>query len=89
MKRSCLVFACLLLLSSLWALSCCVHQKAAVLPSRIMPCDPALVKGTLPNGFRYLIMENKTPKDRVQIHLDVFAGSVLEQDCEQGLCSLS
>lgn len=83
MKRSIVVFGCLLAL--MWAVSSCIHRNAALSSGHISPCDPALVTGTLPNGFRYLIMENKTPKDRVQIHLDVFAGSALEQNQEQGL----
>ena len=49
------------------------------------PRDPALVQGTLPNGFRYLIMKNSTPKDRVSVHLNVFTGSVHERDDEQGI----
>jgi zinc protease len=47
--------------------------------------DPALVYGVLPNGFQYVLMENSTPKDRVSMHLNVFAGSVNETDGEQGV----
>jgi len=55
-------------------------------PSHIRkPADPALVSGTLANGFQYFILENTTPKDRVSVHLNVFAGSVHEQDNEQGI----
>ncbi len=49
------------------------------------PRDPALVQGTLPNGFQYLLMKNTTPKDRVSVHLNVFTGSVNETDREQGV----
>ncbi len=49
------------------------------------PADPALVHGVLPNGFQYVLMENHTPKDRVSIHLNVFAGSVHEIDEQQGI----
>jgi zinc protease len=49
------------------------------------PSDPALVSGRLDNGFQYFIMENTTPKDRVSVHLKVFAGSVHEKDEEQGV----
>ncbi len=47
--------------------------------------DPALVRGVLPNGFQYVLLENHTPADRVSMHLNVFAGSVHETDEEQGL----
>lgn len=46
--------------------------------------NPALVHGVLPNGFQYWIMKNATPKDRVNVHLNVFAGSVHETQEEQG-----
>jgi zinc protease len=50
-----------------------------------IPRDPALVQGTLANGFQYLLMKNTTPKDRVSVHLNVFTGSVHERDDEQGI----
>lgn len=50
-----------------------------------MPKDPALVHGTLSNGMQYLVMENKTPKERVSVHLNVFTGSVHETEQEQGI----
>ncbi len=50
-----------------------------------VPRDPALVHGVLPNGFQYVIMKNQTPKDRVSIHLNVFAGSVHETEEQQGV----
>lgn len=47
--------------------------------------DPAVVFGRLPNGFRYVLMENTEPRDRVSMHLNVQAGSLLELDDQQGL----
>lgn len=46
--------------------------------------DPAIVYGVLSNGFQYILMENALPEDRVNMHLDVFAGSVNETDEQQG-----
>ena len=54
-------------------------------PSVPQASDPALVHGILSNGFQYVLMQNQTPKDRVSLHLNVFAGSVQETDQEQGL----
>lgn len=47
--------------------------------------DPALIFGRLSNGFRYVLMENHEPKDRVQISLNVQAGSMFEEDGQEGL----
>jgi len=47
--------------------------------------DPALLFGILPNGFRYVLLKNTEPKNRVEMHLDVLAGSLNETDQEQGL----
>ncbi|MBW2591020.1 MAG: insulinase family protein, partial [Deltaproteobacteria bacterium] len=55
------------------------HEKSDLLP------DPVLIFGKLPNGFRYVLMENHRPKDRVSMHLDVQAGSLHESDDQQGL----
>lgn len=46
--------------------------------------DPALVFGTCPNGLRYVLMENQEPKNRVSLHLNVQAGSLHEEDHQQG-----
>jgi zinc protease len=55
------------------------HEKSDLKP------DPAVIFGRLPNGFRYVLMENREPKDRVNISLNVQAGSMFEEDGEEGL----
>ena len=47
--------------------------------------DPAVMFGSLPNGMRYAIMKNGTPKDEVSIRLRIGAGSLMESDAQQGL----
>lgn len=47
--------------------------------------DPAITFGRFANGFRYVLMENKRPEDRVSVHLYVGAGSLNETDPQQGL----
>jgi zinc protease len=47
--------------------------------------DPSLHTGSFPNGFRYILKENQTPRDRVSMHLYVQAGSLCERDDEQGI----
>jgi zinc protease len=53
--------------------------------SHPLPTDPAVTIGTLPNGLRYYIRENHEPKQRAELRLVVHAGSVLEDDDQQGL----
>ena len=46
--------------------------------------DSNFVFGKLPNGFRYVLMKNKTPLDRVSMHLMVQTGSLNEADDQRG-----
>lgn len=55
-----------------------------VVDSDLAP-HPKLTQGVLPNGVRYLILPNAEPKGRVSARLVVAAGSLHEQDDEQGL----
>ena len=50
-----------------------------------LPLDPAIHKGTLPNGLTYLIRDNPRPANRVMLRLVVKAGSVDEADDQRGL----
>ncbi len=50
-----------------------------------LAADPAVVFGELPNGFRYALMQNRTPKDRISIHLNVMSGSLNENDNQKGV----
>jgi len=47
--------------------------------------DPALVFGHLDNGLRYVLRVNRTPRDRVSMHLNVQVGSLHENDDQRGL----
>lgn len=47
--------------------------------------DPAVRFGRLPNGLRYAIQHNETPKDGVAMRLHIGAGSLQERDEERGL----
>ncbi|MFA6572114.1 MAG: pitrilysin family protein, partial [Bacteroidota bacterium] len=41
--------------------------------------------GTLPNGLKYYIKENKKPEKRAELYIAVDAGAVLEDDDQDGL----
>jgi len=53
--------------------------------SGIIPLDPAVRIGKLPNGFTYYIRKNVEPKNRVQLYLANKVGSIMENDDQRGL----
>ena len=58
---------------------------ASYAPSHQMPVDPEVLVGTLPNGLRSYVRANAKPAHRAELRLVVKAGSVLEDDDQQGL----
>lgn len=57
--------------------------------SEKIPMDPAVIKGTLQNGFTYYIKENKKPENKVELRLIVKVGSIMEDDDQQGLAHMA
>lgn len=55
------------------------HETSDLAPA------PDVTFGRLPNGFRYVLMPNRTPRARVSMHLNIQAGSLQESDDQQGL----
>jgi zinc protease len=53
--------------------------------SEQMPVDPEVADGVLPNGLHYYVRPNGKPARRAELRLVVKAGSVLEDDDQQGL----
>ncbi|MDB5154937.1 MAG: insulinase family protein, partial [Mucilaginibacter sp.] len=64
-------------------------EKPVALPAQIkgnlLPVDPNVIIGKLPNGLTYYIRKNVEPKNRAELYLVNKAGSVLETDAQQGL----
>ncbi len=54
-----------------------------------LPFDPNVRTGKLPNGLTYYIRHNAKPENRAELRLAVHAGSVLEDDDQQGLAHLN
>src|ERR1700748_1314715 len=50
-----------------------------------LPVDPTVKKGTLPNGLTYYIKSNGKPEKKIELRLVVNAGSILENEDQQGL----
>ena len=66
--------------------SCFALPLAAQTPrDSLLPVDPAVTIGRLPNGIRYYIRVNHRPEKRVELRLVVNAGSILEDEDQRGL----
>ena len=50
-----------------------------------IPIDPNVTIGKLSNGLTYYVRSNEKPENRAEMLLVVNAGSVLEDDSQQGL----
>ena len=72
-----------LLLLLLSAASLAAQQEYK--PGDVLAPDPQITIGTFDNGLRYYIRANKKPEERLELRLVVKAGSVLEDDDQQGL----
>ncbi|MGZ3918793.1 MAG: M16 family metallopeptidase, partial [Bacteroidia bacterium] len=57
-----------------------VNQK-----DNVLPLDPKIRTGVLPNGMKYYIEKNSKPEKRAEMRLAVNAGSTMENDDQQGL----
>ncbi|MGZ3764937.1 MAG: M16 family metallopeptidase [Mucilaginibacter sp.] len=58
---------------------------AAPIKAQLLPVDPDVIIGKLPNGLTYYIRKNAQPKNRAELYLVNKVGSVLETDAQQGL----
>jgi zinc protease len=58
-------------------------QKSAL--NEKVPVDPDLKIGTLKNGITYYIKKNQKPENRAELRLVVNAGSMQENEDQQGL----
>lgn len=59
--------------------------RAVDIKGNLLPVDPNVIIGKLPNGLTYYIRKNTEPKSRAELYLVNKAGSVLETDPQQGL----
>lgn len=65
-----------------------VPAAPEVQPS-LLPIDPAVAVGTLPNGLTYYVRENQRPQQRASLFLVVAAGAVDEDDDQLGLAHMA
>ena len=62
---------------------------AQINPPDKLPVDPKVKIGKLSNGLTYYIRQNKKPEQKVELRLVINAGSVLEDEDQQGLAHLN
>ncbi len=57
--------------------------------SQQLPFDSKVLKGKFDNGLTYFIRENKKPEKKVELRLVIKAGSINEDDDQQGLAHMA
>jgi zinc protease len=75
----------LVLLLTVTYLAASPAQAPAPALSDSIPVEREITTNQLPNGIRYYVRANKKPEKRAELRLVVKAGSVLEDDDQQGL----
>ncbi|MGQ0649570.1 MAG: M16 family metallopeptidase [Gemmatimonadaceae bacterium] len=61
------------------------RRAAPLTATSAIPMDPAVRRGSLPNGLRYYIRRNGRPEKRAELRLVINAGSVIEDTDQRGL----
>jgi zinc protease len=88
-RRLLVVLPLLLLLAAAPAKPPAVHSSAPWPQiGSDLPVDKSVVFGTLPNGMRYAIKHNATPKGAVSLRFRFDVGSLMERDNEQGIAHM-
>jgi zinc protease len=65
------------------------HAAAQLNPESRLPVDAKVKIGKLPNGLTYYIRQNKKPEQKVELRLVLNAGSIQEEDDQQGLAHMA
>lgn len=73
----------------LWLLVTGLVASAQLNLAEPLPLDPKVKVGKLDNGLTYYIRQNKKPEQKVELRLVVNAGSINEDDDQQGLAHMA
>jgi zinc protease len=65
------------------------HAAAQLNTESKLPVDAKVKIGKLPNGLTYYIRQNKKPEQKVELRLVLNAGSIQEEDDQQGLAHMA
>ena len=60
-------------------------NAASYAANQLIPYSPKLLKGQLANGLTYYLQKNSKPEQKAELRLVIKAGSVLEDEDQQGL----
>eukprot|EP00442_Polarella_glacialis_P052143 CAMPEP_0115122048 /NCGR_PEP_ID=MMETSP0227-20121206/46590_1 /TAXON_ID=89957 /ORGANISM="Polarella glacialis, Strain CCMP 1383" /LENGTH=1410 /DNA_ID=CAMNT_0002523905 /DNA_START=19 /DNA_END=4251 /DNA_ORIENTATION=+ len=58
------------------------------LTERPLPDHPGVRRGVLPNGMRYVLLNNAMPPGRFEAHIELHVGSIDEDPNEQGIAHM-
>jgi zinc protease len=78
-----LIFSLLSILMGWFLLS-----STQLLAQNALPMNPAVKTGKLENGLTYYILPNKKPENKVELRLVISAGSINEDNDQQGLAHM-
>lgn len=80
---------CRSFLTLVWLFILSFQLSAQVNLSEPLPLDPKVKVGKLENGLTYYIRQNKRPEQKVELRLVLNAGSINEDDDQQGLAHMA
>ncbi|RAV30950.1 M16 family metallopeptidase [Sinomicrobium soli] len=83
--RSIRIVFLLLLFAGLTGIANAQRNNDITNPGKELPFDPSVKTGKLENGLTYYIKKNTRAENRAELRLVVNAGSLLEDDDQQGL----
>ena len=64
------------------------QDPGALEPGALLTVDPKIRTGQLSNGIKYYIRKNTKPEKRAELRVALNAGSLMENDDQQGLAHL-
>lgn len=80
---------CRSILTLVWLFILPFQLLSQVNLSEPLPLDPRVKTGKLENGLTYYIRQNKRPEQKVELRLVLNAGSINEDDDQQGLAHMA
>lgn len=72
-------------LVSVWCVGLLMSAQTPAGLDQKVPLNPKVRYGELSNGMRYYILKNKEPENRMELRLALNAGSMQENEAQQGL----
>lgn len=80
---------CRLILTLVCLITISFQLSAQINLQEPLPLDPKVKTGKLENGLTYYIRQNKRPEQKVELRLVLNAGSINEDDDQQGLAHMA